>query len=64
MIQFTKSDIRNYDIIQDALYKCGLPMSEDQIDVIFENFVTTGELPDYLEEYFNSQNSGMHEEEL
>ena len=63
MKQFTNSALKNYDIIQDALYQCGLPLSEEQIDVIFDNFSQTGELPDYLEEYFENLNSGMNEEE-
>ena len=50
----SKSTLYNYDAIRNAAYMSGLPLVEEEIDKIFDQYTQTGEVPDYIEDYIEA----------
>jgi len=52
----TKNTMKQYDALRDAVYQAGLPILEEDIEQIFIEYETTGELPEELSGYlFNGE---------
>jgi hypothetical protein len=48
--------MKQYDALRDAVYQAGLPILEEDIEQIFIEYETTGELPEELSGYlFNGE---------
>ena len=49
--------IFTYDRLRDALYSINLPMDEQEVDEIYEQYVQNQVLPDFLIDYFDSHSA-------
>ena len=46
--------MHRYDAVRDAIYNAGLPLLEEDIERIYLDYESTGELPHELEIYLNN----------
>lgn len=44
----TSKGLMTYELLRNAVYMAGLPFSDEDVDVLYEEYVKTGEVPDYI----------------
>lgn len=49
VIQNSKG-IVTYDLLRNAMFHVGLPFHEEELDLLYEEYQKTGQVPDFLED--------------